>query len=46
MTFLRSSIGKASGIKQYSKLNLFMQALGLKLEENSLNMELEHHLYS
>lgn len=46
MTFLLSSIGKASRIKQYSKLNLFMLALGLKLGENSLNMELQHHLYS
>lgn len=40
MTFLLSSIGKDSGIKQYSKMNLFMQSLGLNLGENSLNVEL------
>lgn len=46
MTFLLSFISKASGIKQNIQLNFSMQTLALKLGQNSLNMELQRHLYS
>lgn len=41
MTLLPRSSGKAPliGIKQDSKLNLYMQALGLKLGEDSFSVE-------